>query len=171
MVLATQNPLEQEWTFHLPEAQLDRFLLKTLVEYPSAKQEKEILEKSLEREKIKIKKIFWKKDIFDFKKFIEEVEVSSSVYEYICRIIFASRDNGKYSEISYGWSPRASLALLKTSKVLAAMQGRDFVLPEDVKEMAYPTLRHRIILSYEALAEDISTDDMIEKILSDVRIG
>jgi MoxR-like ATPase len=102
MVLATQNPLEQEGTFHLPEAQLDRFLIKTLVEYPTHKQEKEILEKSLEREEVKISKIFGKKDIADAKKQIQNIEVSQSVYEYICRIVFASRDTSKYPEISYG---------------------------------------------------------------------
>ena len=170
MVLATQNPLEQEWTFHLPEAQLDRFLLKTLVEYPSAFEEKEILTQSLARETQKITKIFWKKEIDAFKKEIEQVEVSESVYEYICHIIFATRDTKKYPEISYWGSPRASLALLRSSKVLAAMEGRDFLIPEDVKEMSYGVLRHRIILSYEALAEEITTDMLIEKILDDTKI-
>jgi MoxR-like ATPase len=171
MVLATQNPLEQEGTFHLPEAQLDRFLLKSLVGYPTALEEKEILTKSIEREQQKISKVFGKKDISSIKKQLEKIEVSQSIYEYICRVVFASRNREKYPEISYGWSPRASLALLKTSKVLAGISGRDFVLPEDVKEMAYWVLRHRIILSYEAMAEDISTDDMIERILADVKIG
>jgi MoxR-like ATPase len=171
MVLATQNPLEQEGTFHLPEAQLDRFLLKSLVGYPTALEEKEILTKSIEREQQKISKVFGKKDITSIKKQLEKIEVSQSIYEYICRVVFASRNREKYPEISYGWSPRASLALLKTSKVLAGISGRDFVLPEDVKEMAYWVLRHRIILSYEAMAEDISTDDMIERILADVKIG
>lgn len=171
MVLATQNPLEQEGTFHLPEAQLDRFLLKSIVEYPSHNEEKEILTKSLEREEVKITKIFGKKDIAELKKQIENIKVSESVYNYICSIVFASRDMEKYPEISYGASPRASLALLKTSKTLAAISGRNFVLPEDIKEMAYGVLRHRIILSYEAMAEGVSTDNMIERILSDVRIG
>lgn len=170
IVLATQNPLEQEGTFHLPEAQLDRFLLKTLVEYPTAAEEKKILTESLEREIVKISKVFTKKDIQNFKKLIDGVEVSQSVYEYICRIVFASRDSEKYPEISYGWSPRASLALLRTAKVLAAIYGRSFVLPEDVKEMAYWVMRHRIIMSYEALAEDITSDDMIERILADTKI-
>ena len=171
MVLATQNPLEQEGTFHLPEAQLDRFLLKTIIEYPSPLEEKKILTGAISREEYTIKKIFWKKDILAFKKEIDQVEVSESIYEYICRIILASRKNSLYPEIVYGWSPRASLALMRCSKVFAAMNGRDFVLPEDIKEMAYPVLRHRIILSYEALASGVSPDDMISKILDDVKVS
>ncbi len=171
IVLATQNPLEQEGTFHLPEAQLDRFLLKTIIHYPTPHEEKKILTWSISREEYKIKKIFWKKDIADFKKQIENIQVSESIYEYICRIILTSRDNSLYPEIVYWWSPRASLALMRSAKVLAAMQWRDFVLPEDIKEMALPVLRHRIILSYEALAEGMSPDEMIEKILSDVKVS
>ncbi|MDA9128992.1 AAA family ATPase, partial [Candidatus Gracilibacteria bacterium] len=95
---------------------------------------------------------------------------SDSVYDYICRIIAHTRDTEKYGEILYGASPRASLALLKTSKVIAALEGRSFVIPEDIKQVAHGVLRHRIILNYEALAEGISTDDMIEKILGDTII-
>ena len=102
VVLATQNPLEQEGTFQLPEAQLDRFLLKSLVSYPSPREEKEILTQSLEREQVKISKVFGKKDIATLKKHIEAVEVSQSIYEYICRIVFASRDYTTYPELSYG---------------------------------------------------------------------
>ncbi len=167
IVLATQNPLEQEGTFHLPEAQLDRFLLKTLVSYPTPAEEKEILLQTVSRETQKISKIFWKKEILAFQKEIEQVEVSESVYDYICRIVFATRNTKKYPYIAYGWSPRASLALLKTSKVFAAMQGRNYVIPEDVKELCFWVLRHRIILSYEALAEGIESEDIIETILED----
>lgn len=171
IVLATQNPLEQEGTFHLPEAQLDRFLLKTIIEYPSPSEEKKILTGAFSREQYKIKKIFWKKDITLLKSEIEHIQVSEWIYEYICRIILASRQNSTYPEIVYWGSPRASLALMRCSKVFAAIKWRDFVLPEDIKEMAFPVLRHRIILSYEALAEGVSPDDMIEKILHDVKIS
>lgn len=171
MVLATQNPLEQEGTFHLPEAQLDRFLLKTLVSYPTALQEKEILMQTLAREKQKIQTILTRKDILALQQEVDTVEVSESVYEYICRIIFASRDAQKYPEIAYGGSPRASLALLKTSKVLACMAGREYVIPEDVKEMCFGVLRHRIILSYEALADGVTPDSCIQKILDDTLIS
>ncbi|MCD5374985.1 AAA family ATPase [Candidatus Gracilibacteria bacterium] len=171
MVLATQNPLEQEGTFHLPEAQLDRFLLKTLVDYPSAGEEKEILMKSGAIDKQKISKIIGKKEIKQLRSVVENIEVSESIYEYICRIIFASRNTNKYPEIMYGGSPRATIALLAASKALAGIQGRDFVLPEDIKEMAHAVLRHRIIMSYQAMAEDISSDNIIERILADVKVG
>lgn len=171
IVLATQNPLEQEGTFHLPEAQLDRFLLKTLIEYPTPHEEKMILTGAFSRDTYKIKKIFWKKDITNFKKQIENIKVSESIYEYICRIILTSRDQDFCSEITYWGSPRASLALMRSSKVLAAIQGRDFVLPEDIKEMAFPVLRHRIILSYEAQAEWMTPDDVIQKILTHVKVS
>ena len=170
MVLATQNPLEQEGTFHLPEAQLDRFLLKTIVAYPTMDEERKILTDSLEREVQKITKILTKKDIISFQKDLQNIEVSDSVYSYICNITFATRDHKKYRELAYGASPRASLALLRTAKILAALEGRDFVIPEDIKAMAYGVLRHRIILSYEALAEGITTDMMVERILADTKI-
>lgn len=170
MVLATQNPLEQEGTFQLPEAQLDRFLLKSLIEYPSIEEEKEILRGSVVREHQKISKIFWKTDIAELKKLAESVEVSESIYSYITDIIWNSRDTKKYPGIAYGWSPRASLALLKTAKVSALLEGRNFVLPEDIKDRAYGVLRHRIILSYEALAQWVDTDEIITKILRDTPI-
>ena len=171
MVLATQNPLEQEGTFHLPEAQLDRFLLKTLVLYPTPTEEKQILVQMQNRETQKIEKVLWKKDIVELQKEIEKVEVSQSIYDYICRIIFATRDAKTYPEIAYGGSPRASLALLKTAKVVASMSARNFVIPEDVKVMCYGILRHRIILSYEALADGVTPDMCIEKILNDTEIS
>lgn len=170
MVLATQNPLEQEGTFHLPEAQLDRFLLKTIITYPNKQEELSILTGALERDNQKIHKVLWKKDITSLRKTVDRIDVSQSIYEYICRIIFNTRDTNKYPEISYGASPRASLALLKTSKAFALMQWRDFIIPEDVKAVSGSVLRHRIILSYEALAEWIDTDHIITKILSDTRI-
>ena len=170
MVLATQNPLEQEGTFHLPEAQLDRFLLKTIVEYPTAQEEQQILRWALQREATQISKILTQQDILAARNIIDQVEVSNGIYDYICRITWATRDRETYSEIAYGASPRASLALLKTSKVLAALQGRDFVIPEDIKDMCYGVLRHRIILNYEALADGVTTDDVIEKILGDTKI-
>jgi len=170
MVLATQNPLEQEWTYRLPEAQLDRFLLKTIVQYPSEREEKEILIGTLERESYKVQKILWKKDIEIMRALIDGIEVSQSIYDYICNIVFATRNTQLYSEIEYWASPRATLALLKCSKALAFLEGRLFVIPEDIKDMAHWVLRHRIILSYEAQAHDITSDDVISKILHDVKV-
>lgn len=171
IVLATQNPLEQEGTFELPEAQLDRFLLKTLVDYPSREEEMKILQESIERETQKISQVFWKKELKIFQKTLDEIEVSQSIYNYICDIVFASRNIKKYPEIAYGASPRASLALLRTSKALALLEWRNYVIPEDIKEMVYGTLRHRIILSYESLAEWISSDIVIQKILQNTKIS
>ena len=170
MVLATQNPLEQEGTFHLPEAQLDRFLLKTIVEYPTVSEEQQILRWALQRDITKISKILTQQEILDIRSMIDDVEVSDSVYNYICKITEKTRNTQEYSEILYGASPRASLALLKTSKVIAALEWRSFVIPEDIKSVAYGVLRHRIILNYEALADGVTTDEVIEKILWDTRI-
>ncbi len=171
MVLATQNPLEQEGTFHLPEAQLDRFLLKTIVKYPTPQEEHQILRWALQRDITKISKILSQQDILDIRSMIDEVEVSDSVYDYMCRIISKTRDTQEYTEIMYWASPRASLWLLRTSKVIAALEWRDFVIPEDIKQIAYWVLRHRIILNYEALADGVTTDEVIAKILSDTKIA
>lgn len=172
IVLATQNPIEQEWTFNLPEAQLDRFLLKTVVDYPSENEEIEILKNIKNIESSKLQKIFWKKDIFEIQNSIEEVFVWENIFSYIKDIIFYTRKNDSKIKkfISYPVSPRASLAILKTAKTLAFLSGRDFVIPEDIKEMAYPVLRHRIILNYEALAEEIKVDDLIKIILDNVEV-
>jgi len=172
IVLATQNPIEQEWTFNLPEAQLDRFLIKTIVSYPSEDEELEILRKIKDIEVNNINKILNREDIFRFQEEIENVFVSENILNYIKDIIFYTRKlNTKISKyLSYPVSPRASLAILKTSKALAFLNWRDFVIPEDIKEMAYPVLRHRIILNYEALAEEIKVDDLIKTILDNVEI-
>lgn len=166
MVLATQNPIEQEGTYHLPEAQLDRFLLKTVLDYPTSDQEISILKGQKSRKNTKIEKVLSKKDIADIQKHIEEIHVSESIYSYIKDIVFATRENKDIAKwVAYGVSPRASLALLSCSQVLAYISGRDFVTPEDIKEMAFPVLRHRFVLSYEALAEDVTPDSIIEHIL------
>lgn len=172
IVLATQNPIEQEWTFNLPEAQLDRFLLKTIVPYPSEDEEIQILKNIKNIETTKLKKIFGKKDIFEIQEIVENIYVWENILSYIKEIVFYTRmKNSKISKyISYPVSPRASLALLKTAKALAFLSSRDFVLPEDIKEMAYPVLRHRIILNYEALADWIEVDEIIKVILDNVEV-
>lgn len=168
MVLATQNPLEQEGTFHLPEAQLDRFLLKTIVSYPSPEQEQEILRGDKDRQTSQIHSVMHSKKILSAQKMLQEIEVSDGIYHYIADIIAATRDTQSYPEISYGASPRAGIALLRCSRVLAAIEGRDYVIPEDVKALAHSVLRHRIILGYQALASGISGEKIIDQILSDV---
>jgi len=172
IVLATQNPIEQEGTFKLPEAQLDRFLLKTVVSYPSEEEELEILKNINTIEESEVRKIFSKTDIIDIQKLIDHIEVSESIYTYIKDIVFFTRNETTVTPyISYPISPRASLALLKSSKVRACLEGREFVLPEDVKEMAYASLRHRIVLNYEALADEVEVDAIVDEILHQVSIS
>lgn len=170
IVLATQNPIEQEGTFQLPEAQLDRFLLKTVVDYPTESEELEILKNIQSIEKAELKPLFSKQDIFKIQDLVESIYVDENILSYIKDIVFYTRnkDSKISSYISYPVSPRASLSILKTCKALAFLQGRDFVIPEDVKEMAYPVLRHRLILNYEAMADGVLVDDIIKTILDNV---
>ena len=173
IVLATQNPIEQDWTYSLPEAQLDRFLFKTIVSYPNEQEEIEIMKNnSLNSDLSGIKKILWKKDILNIQKLIEEVFVDQNIYEYIKDIVTYTRDtnNEVWKYLFYGASPRASIALLSASKTLAFLSGRDFVIPEDIKEISKQVLRHRLILNYEAIAENIWVDELIEKVLNNVKV-
>lgn len=172
MVLATQNPIEQEGTFLLPEAQLDRFLLKTVVDYPTPEEEKNIMKFSVERKSISIQPIFNAEDIFEMQECVDEIYVDEKIYQYISDIVFFTREKreniGKY--MNFPVSPRASLALLQSAKALAFLSKRDFVLPEDVKEMAYPVLRHRISLNYEAYADNVTSEHIITTILQHIEI-
>lgn len=172
IVLATQNPIEQEGTFNLPEAQLDRFLVKTVVDYPTESEELEILKNIANIESASLSKIFHKDDIFAISKIVENIYTDENILHYIKDIVFYTRktDSNISKYLSYPVSPRASLALLKTAKTLAFLNGRDFVLPEDIKEMAYPVLRHRIILNYEALADEVKVDEVIKTILDNVEV-
>jgi len=171
IVLATQNPIEQLWVYSLPEAELDRFLLKTIVNYPTKEEEIQILEKSVSIDNIKIKKVLTKKEVIDIRNIIKDIHVDKYILEYIRDIIFETRDLDKYKDfIGYGVSPRASISLLKSAKTLAFLNDRDFVIPEDIKEMSLPVLRHRIILTYEAKADNLWVDDIIIKVLNNVKI-
>ena len=173
MVLATQNPIEQDGTYNLPEAQLDRFLLKTIVEYPTEEEEIQIMKKNF-KDIEKIEKQISKKEILDIQKHIEEdIFVDEAIFKYVKDIVFYTRkkDWKIFSFLQYGASPRASIALIHCAKVLAFLQGRDFVIPEDIKEVAYPVLRHRLILSYEALADNVTKDEVISMILDTVKMS
>lgn len=172
IVIATQNPIEQDGTYNLPEAQLDRFLLKTVVTYPSEDQEIQIMKQETNKKDWQLDAILKKKDILEIQSIIEDIHVEQSIYEYVKNIVFATRQQDEYTKkfIQYGASPRASIALVSAAKVRAFLRWRDFVLPEDIKSIAYPVLRHRIIMSYEALADNVTTDDVIEKILNRVEI-
>ncbi|PSW16292.1 AAA family ATPase [Photobacterium rosenbergii] len=176
LVMATQNPIEQEGTYPLPEAQLDRFLLQLNVEYPDESSELEILRLNRGEalgitadEQVQISQ----QEIFAARKEVLNIHMAEEVEQYIIRLIMATRHPYKYSEQLASWlqmgvSPRATLALDRCARAHAWLNGRDFVTPEDVQLMAYPVLRHRLLLSYEAQAEAIAPDTIIEQLVSQV---
>lgn len=171
MVLATQNPIEQDWTYTLPEAQLDRFLLKSIIDYPSEVEEIEIMKKYASDETIKVNKILKKIDLDILQKDISNIYVDDNIYLYVKDLIFCSRDDLEIKEYLMYWaSPRASIALIKVAKANAFLEWRDFVIPEDVICMLKWVLRHRLILNYESIADWITTDMIIDKILDKVQI-
>lgn len=168
LVFATQNPLEQEGTYRLPEAQLDRFLFKVHVDYPTIAQEREILERKLDTSVIT--QIFTKHDIIEAQKLSDSIYIDNKIRDYIVNITFATRKPEQYklhamSEyIQYGVSPRATLSLDRAAKARALLQGRHFVTPDDVKAVCPAVLRHRLILTYQAEAEGITADTVITTI-------
>ena len=171
IVLATQNPIEQEGTYRLPEAQLDRFLFKVEVNYPSLQDEITILQnqqgKTQNEMMQEVNKILSPDAIRHYRSIVQQVMVESKLLGYIASIVSETRNN---PSLFLGASTRASLALLKSSKAIAAIKGRDFVIPEDIKEMAPHVLRHRIMLTPEKEMEGISPDDLIENILKAVEV-
>ena len=176
LVLATQNPIEQEGTYPLPEAQVDRFMMKVIVDYPSITEEKEILERASTISKNKIKSIVKSKTILDAQELVNEIYIDSKISDYILNIVFATREPDKFSLsklsdlITFGASPRASINLVLASKAKAFIDGRGYVIPEDVKYVAKDILRHRILLSYEAEAEEISSEDIINQLLQEIPV-
>jgi len=175
-VMATQNPIEQAGTYRLPEAQIDRFLFKVDMVYPSNQEELEILEKNIsvrQYEDFKIKSVINPKELLKFQEMTRNVYVNQEIMDYIVRIVNKTRDRkgiqlGKY--IQWGASPRASIGLYIAAKAEALLNGSDFVKPQHVKNVAYEVMRHRILLTYEAEAEQIKTDQIIDEILSKVPI-
>lgn len=172
LVFATQNPIEQEGTYQLPEAQLDRFMFKLRVTYPNKVQEREIVHRTLDINEILT--VLTKQDILETRKLVKQVYIDEKIVDYIINIIFATREPHNYklndlkSLIQYGVSPRATLALHHTAKAHAFIKKRHFVTPDDVKAVAPSVLRHRILLTYEAEAQEITTDQIISKILNTV---
>lgn len=169
IVLATQNPIEQDGTYPLPEAQQDRFLMKVKVEYPTLDEEKSILKlltSNTNFEDIKIEEILNKDKIEFFKKLIKEVHIDDKLVDYILNIIFKTREKNEYIEC--GASPRASIALVISAKANAFLEGRDYVIPQDIKKVIFDILRHRIILTYEAEAEEKNVEDIITEIMEKV---
>jgi MoxR-like ATPase len=178
LVLATQNPVDQEGTYPLPEAQVDRFMLKVTVSYPTKSQELEVMRRMSNMSFNKdVNTILTKEEIFSIRDQVNQVEISESLERYIIELVYATRsplDYGLKQEaeyIQYGVSPRASINLNLSAKAVAYMEGRDYVLPEDIKEVAYDVMNHRILLNYEAEADGVTTKDIIEKILRQIPIG
>ncbi|MDC7241960.1 MAG: MoxR family ATPase [Spirochaetales bacterium] len=174
-VMATQNPIEQEGTYQLPEAQLDRFIMKLKVDYPNPQEELSILDQLDNQSDQILRKIFSKYSIQDLKALSAKINVDESIKKYIVSIVNASRVKGRHQLpftrfIEFGASPRASIALYNCARVNALFQKREYVLPEDVKAVAYNVLRHRIVLSYEAESEEMTSDDVIKEILSVVAV-
>lgn len=175
-VLATQNPIEQEGTYQLPEAQMDRFMLKLKVDYPDIKEEKKILDLHGENKEFDLNKVLKPEDIIEIRDTIDNLYVEESIKDYILKIVFATREPEKYelndldNYIDFGASPRASIYLLKAVKANAFLNQRGYVVPDDIKEIAKDVLRHRVILSFEAEAEDMDTDDVIEDILANIEV-
>ena len=173
MVVATQNPIEQEGTYPLPEAQLDRFLMKIVLDYPSADQECNLLGrygKSVEvhdLEKVGLARLSGEDGVVRFRQRIEKVQMQEGIVAYVQRLLAGTR---RSPHIYLGASPRGGIALLRTSRCLAAMQGRDFITPDDVKEMALPVLRHRVILRPEAELEGLTPDRVLTQILENIEV-
>ncbi len=176
LVLATQNPIEQEGTYPLPEAQLDRFMLKLKITYPSKEQEKEILERMAFTDKqIEIKPVISPADIDSVRAVVDEIYIDEKIKDYIVDIVCATREPKKYgidlgNFISYGASPRATIYLTVAAKAHAFIQQRGYVTPQDVKSVAMDILRHRVIASYEAEAEDKTSEDIIKTILDSIAV-
>lgn len=178
MVLATQNPIEQEGTYPLPEAQMDRFLMKINIDYPDDETEINIIRMVRAEEQAKANVLESKvsqESIFSARQQIHQIHVSENIERYIVALVMASRDPGRYEGqlsnwIEAGASPRASIALDKCSRAHAWMQGKDFVDPDDVRSIVHNVLRHRLILSYEAVAEGITADRVVDEIIKQVAV-
>lgn len=176
LVMATQNPIEQEGTYPLPEAQVDRFLMKVIINYPSKEEEQIIIRQNLKSEKTNIEPMLKPQEIKEVQKIVEQIYIDEKIERYIIDIVFATRYPAKYnlndlsSIISFGASPRASISLAKAAKAYAFLRSRGYVIPEDVRAICHDILRHRIGLTYEAEANNITTDDIISTILDKIEV-
>ena len=176
LVLATQNPIEQEGTYPLPEAQVDRFMLKVVIGYPDLSEEKKIIRQNISGEKITVKPLLKPQEIIEARKVVRQVYLDEKIEQYIADIVFATRYPDKYGMkdlkemISFGGSPRASINLALAARAYAFIKRRGYVIPEDVRAVAHDVLRHRIGLSYEAEASNISADEIVSRILNSVEV-
>ena len=178
LVLATQNPVDQEGTYSLPEAQVDRFMMKVFVDYPTKDQELEVMRRISNMQfDFKVDTLLTKEDIFAIRDGVNKVTITESLERYIIELVYATRKPVEYKlnefaqYIQFGASPRASINLNLASKAVAYMNGRSYVLPEDIKEVAMDVMNHRIILNYEAEADNVKTKDVIKALLTKVPIA
>ncbi len=175
-VIATQNPLEHEGTYPLPEAELDRFLMKIIIEYPSAQDEKKIIEQSshLRNSSIETSTKITPEELIEMQSYIaENIRIDPKIYDYISALLEATRNRNTQSqnpELEYGASTRGGIALIRCARIAALLDGRDFVMPEDIKSLVLPILRHRIGLTYEALADGKTADTILVRILESVKV-
>ena len=176
LVLATQNPIEQEGTYPLPEAQVDRFMLKVLIDYPKLEEEKLIIRQNISGDKLDIRPILKAEEIIEARKVVRQVYLDEKIEKYIVDIVFATRYPGKYGldelkgMIGFGGSPRASINLALAARSYAFIKHRGYVIPEDVRAVAHDVLRHRIGLTYEAEASNLTSDEIVSKILNKVEV-
>lgn len=176
LVMATQNPIEQEGTYPLPEAQVDRFMLKVVINYPTLEEEKLIIRENLAGSMPEIKSVVTVEEILKARKIVEQVYIDEKIEQYIADIVFASRYPDRYgldelkSFITFGGSPRASINLAKAARAYAFIRHRGYVVPEDVRAVAHDVLRHRIGLSYEAEADNMTSEEIVSKIINKVEV-
>ena len=176
MVMATQNPIEQEGTYPLPEAQLDRFILKAVVGYPSRQEERQILERNLSGDVVQLHSLVTPQMVLEARAAVREVRIEERLLDYILNLIAATREPRRYrldslaGLIAFGGSPRATIFLAQAAQAHALIANRSFVTPEDVKSVAKDVLRHRIVLTYEAEAEEVGADEVIDRVLEAVEV-
>lgn len=177
LVLATQNPIEQEGTYQLPEAQVDRFMLKVIIGYPTIEEERQVVDNHIKGKSQEVRPLVSVKDIVEAREVVKKIYVSEEIEKYVTDIVFATRYPERYNladikqNISFGGSPRASINLALAARAYAFLKHRGYVIPDDVRATAHDVLRHRIGLTYEAEANNVGADDIIDKILENVKIS
>ena len=176
MVMATQNPIEQEGTYQLPEAQVDRFMLKVVLDYPTLEEEKLIVKENIQGGLPQVKPVTTAEEILKARTIVNEVYIDEKIAQYIADIVFATRYPERYelpelkNMITFGGSPRASINLAKAARTYAFIKHRGYVIPEDVRAVVHDVLRHRIGLSYEAEASNLTSEEIVSKIINKVEV-
>lgn len=177
LVLATQNPIEQEGTYQLPEAQVDRFMLKVVIDYPTIEEERQVVDNHVKGKTQEVTPMVGINDILEAREVVKQIYISEEIEKYITDIVFATRYPDRYgmeglkNDISFGASPRASINLALASRAYAFLKHRGYIIPDDVRAMAHDVLRHRIGLTYEAEANNVTADDLVTTILENVKVS